>query len=199
MTTSARLPTGICGWTRRILLCHLARSAKVSSSPSKTIWSAHCAAIRFCAGVRTVQTMTGVALIVRSRNGIALGQIVHAIGQEIRPGFRIMEKIGEVGFLLRRQSAPIFAVVTGFGDDPQRAGAAWRSGRTGALAKIGDDRGIEAFQRERAAVIRGDLSDAPRQSHVAVEGAFDFANQRRAAGDPLQQFRQCRDSFGALP
>src|SRR5579883_2902234 len=60
-----------------------------------------------------------------------------------------------------------------------------------------DDRGIEALERQRSVIARRARRDRVGEPGVAVEPALDFADDRDAAGDGVEQFAKARDFCGA--
>ena len=61
-----------------------------------------------------------------------------------------------------------------------------------AQAQIGDEIVVEALERERAVISRGEGGGAVGDAPVAVEPALELADDRRPAGDGLEKRREGR-------
>jgi len=127
-----------------------------------------------------------------------VGQVIDIPGEEIGAGFREVQKVRAHASLLRRQHAPMAAVVAGFGDHSERAGMVAWTGRRRAGAQVGNDGGIKTLDRQGSAITHGQLRDTVREAHVAVEVALDFADQRNLAIDAVKKIAQRRNSLAAL-
>ena len=115
-----------------------------------------------------------------------MGEVVDVPGQEIRPGEIEMVEIGPIPLLLGAEEGPGRVVVGGLGEDADRAGPAGARARA-AQAHIGDEIVVEALERERAVISRGEGGDAVGDPPVAVEPALELADERGPAGDGLEK------------
>ena len=127
--------------------------------------------------------MIGAPVNSFTRNGILCGQVVDVEGQEIRAGEVVMVEIRPVPLLLGGQESPIRIVVGRLGQEADRAGPPWREHVRAAQAQIGDEIVVEALERERAVISRGESGGAVGDAPVAVEPALELADDRRPAGD----------------
>ena len=108
-----------------------------------------------------------------------MGEVVDVPGQEIWPGKIVMVEIGPIPFLLGAEERPVRAVVRCLRQYTERAGARARAAQT----HIGDEIMVEALERERAVIGRGQGGGAVGAPPVAVEPALELADERGPPGD----------------
>ena len=97
-----------------------------------------------------------------------------------------MVEIGPVALLLGAEEGPVRIVVGRLRQDADRAGSAGRAMRA-AQAQIGGEIMVEALERERAVIGRGEGGGAVGDPPVAVEPALELADERRPAGDRVEK------------
>ena len=79
------------------------------------------------------------------------------------------------------------------------SGVSSRPKRGAVFPQPGDDRRIEAHQRERPGIGPGDLGHPRGEAQIAVEPALDLADERHAPADEREEGRERRDPLLRRP